>query len=42
MRCSTPIDRFAALGLDGVEAFYPTHDAEQPRSSPPAAPSATC
>jgi predicted metal-dependent phosphoesterase TrpH len=22
------IDRFAALGLDGVEAFYPTHDAE--------------
>jgi predicted metal-dependent phosphoesterase TrpH len=23
------IDRFAALGLDGVEAFYPTHDAEQ-------------
>ena len=25
------IDRFAALGLDGVEAFYPTHDAEQAR-----------
>jgi predicted metal-dependent phosphoesterase TrpH len=25
------IDRFAALGLDGVEAFYPTHDAEQTR-----------
>jgi predicted metal-dependent phosphoesterase TrpH len=23
------IDRFAALGLDGVEAFYPTHDAGQ-------------
>jgi predicted metal-dependent phosphoesterase TrpH len=23
------IDRFAALGLDGVEAFYPSHDAEQ-------------
>ena len=23
------IMRFAALGLDGVEAFYPTHDAEQ-------------
>jgi 3',5'-nucleoside bisphosphate phosphatase len=23
------IDRFAALGLDGVEAFYPTHDAHQ-------------
>ena len=23
------IKRFAALGLDGVEAFYPTHDAEQ-------------
>jgi 3',5'-nucleoside bisphosphate phosphatase len=23
------IQRFAALGLDGVEAFYPTHDAEQ-------------
>jgi predicted metal-dependent phosphoesterase TrpH len=22
------IDRFAALGLDGVEAFYPSHDAE--------------
>ena len=22
------IDRFAALGLDGDEAFYPTHDAE--------------
>jgi predicted metal-dependent phosphoesterase TrpH len=21
------IDRFAKLGLDGVEAFYPTHDA---------------
>jgi predicted metal-dependent phosphoesterase TrpH len=25
------IDRFAALGLDGVEAFYPTHGAEQAR-----------
>jgi predicted metal-dependent phosphoesterase TrpH len=25
------IDRFAALGLDGVEAFYPTHDADQTR-----------
>jgi 3',5'-nucleoside bisphosphate phosphatase len=25
------IDRFAALGLDGIEAFYPTHDAEQAR-----------
>jgi 3',5'-nucleoside bisphosphate phosphatase len=25
------IDRFAALGLDGVEAFYPTHDAAQTR-----------
>jgi 3',5'-nucleoside bisphosphate phosphatase len=25
------IDRFAALGLDGVEAFYPTHDAEHAR-----------
>jgi predicted metal-dependent phosphoesterase TrpH len=25
------IDRFVALGLDGVEAFYPTHDAEQTR-----------
>jgi 3',5'-nucleoside bisphosphate phosphatase len=23
------IDRFAAVGLDGVEAFYPTHDADQ-------------
>jgi 3',5'-nucleoside bisphosphate phosphatase len=23
------IDRFAALGLDGVEAFYPSHDAER-------------
>jgi 3',5'-nucleoside bisphosphate phosphatase len=23
------IDRFAALGLDGVEAFYPSHDAGQ-------------
>jgi predicted metal-dependent phosphoesterase TrpH len=23
------IDRFAELGLDGVEAFYPTHDAQQ-------------
>ena len=23
------IDRFAKLGLDGVEAFYPTHDAAQ-------------
>jgi predicted metal-dependent phosphoesterase TrpH len=23
------IERFAALGLDGVEAFYPTHGAEQ-------------
>jgi 3',5'-nucleoside bisphosphate phosphatase len=22
------IDRFAAIGLDGVEAFYPSHDAE--------------
>jgi predicted metal-dependent phosphoesterase TrpH len=25
------IDRFVALGLDGVEAFYPTHDSEQTR-----------
>jgi predicted metal-dependent phosphoesterase TrpH len=25
------IDRFADLGLDGVEAFYPTHDAEKAR-----------
>ena len=25
------IDRFAALGLDGVEAFYVTHTAEQTR-----------
>ena len=25
------IDRFAGLGLDGVEAFYPTHDAAQAR-----------
>src|SRR5262249_30168706 len=23
------IDRFATQGLDGVEAFYPTHDAQQ-------------
>jgi hypothetical protein len=23
------LDRFAAVGLDGVEAFYPTHSAEQ-------------
>ena len=23
------IERFATLGLDGVEAFYPTHDAQQ-------------
>jgi predicted metal-dependent phosphoesterase TrpH len=23
------IERFAELGLDGVEAFYPTHDAQQ-------------
>jgi 3',5'-nucleoside bisphosphate phosphatase len=25
------IDAFAAEGLDGIEAFYPTHDAEQAR-----------
>jgi 3',5'-nucleoside bisphosphate phosphatase len=25
------IDRFADIGLDGVEAFYPTHDAEKAR-----------
>ena len=25
------IDRFAALGLDGVEAFYVTHDERQTR-----------
>jgi predicted metal-dependent phosphoesterase TrpH len=26
------LDRFAAAGLDGVEVFYPTHDAEQTRA----------
>src|SRR5215216_4148124 len=26
------IERFAAAGLDGIEVFYPTHDAEQTRA----------
>ena len=42
-RSWTAIDRFAALGLDGVEAFYATHDARAGATlSPSAAPSAAC
>ena len=30
-KCSSSIERFRALGIDGVEAFYVTHDERQTR-----------
>ena len=42
-KCSPSIDRFKALGIDGVEAFYVTHDrASRPSCSRSAAPSSAC
>ena len=36
------VDRFRALGIDGVEAFYITHDEAQTGCSPSCAPSSAC